>query len=131
MVISGVVYSLGDWIAQATVVNLVVGSLVWVEDDMAWIDEKVVHVSGEEIKIICTNEKGDDVGDQWREEPWNYLLAQVVEMFKILSKFYTKTQAVLKRSRDRQDRKVNEGEGTRIVIGATDIGIAIGRNTEG
>ncbi|KAJ8619952.1 hypothetical protein MRB53_028481 [Persea americana] len=84
-----------------------------------------------EIKIICTNEKGDDVGDQWREEPWNYLLAQVVEMFKILSKFYTKTQAVLKRSRDRQDRKVNEGEGTRIVIGATDIGIAIGRNTEG
>ena len=42
---------------QATVVNIVVGSLAWVEDDMAWIDEKVVHVSGEEIKIICTNEK--------------------------------------------------------------------------
>ncbi|KAJ8649805.1 hypothetical protein MRB53_002828 [Persea americana] len=42
---------------MATVVNIVVGSLAWVEDDMAWIDEKVVHVSGEEIKIICTNEK--------------------------------------------------------------------------
>ncbi|KAJ8626696.1 hypothetical protein MRB53_020003 [Persea americana] len=42
---------------QATVVNIVVGSLAWVEDDMAWTDEKVVHVSGEEIKIICTNEK--------------------------------------------------------------------------
>ncbi|KAJ8615409.1 hypothetical protein MRB53_034781 [Persea americana] len=42
---------------MATVVNIVVGSLASVEDDMAWIDEKVVHVSGEEIKIICTNEK--------------------------------------------------------------------------
>ncbi|KAJ8635377.1 hypothetical protein MRB53_009644 [Persea americana] len=45
------------FVLMATVVNIVVGSLAWVEDDMAWIDEKVVHVSGEEIKIICTNEK--------------------------------------------------------------------------
>lgn len=42
---------------QAAVVNIVVGSLVWVEDDIAWIDGKVVQVNGEEIKIICTNEK--------------------------------------------------------------------------
>ena len=45
-------------ILQAAAVNIAVGSVVWVEDpDMAWIDGKVVQVNGEEIKIICTNEK--------------------------------------------------------------------------
>ncbi|XXG90609.1 hypothetical protein AAC387_Pa12g2336 [Persea americana] len=43
---------------MAAAVNIAVGSVVWVEDpDMAWIDGKVVQVNGEEIKIICTNEK--------------------------------------------------------------------------
>lgn len=43
---------------QAAAVNLVVGSLVWVEDpDEAWLDGEVVEVNGEEIKVLCTSGK--------------------------------------------------------------------------
>ncbi|XVF65003.1 hypothetical protein PTKIN_Ptkin09bG0211800 [Pterospermum kingtungense] len=38
--------------------NIIVGSLVWVEDpDTAWIDGEVKEVNGEEITIDCTSEK--------------------------------------------------------------------------
>ncbi|XVE84815.1 hypothetical protein DITRI_Ditri17bG0043100 [Diplodiscus trichospermus] len=38
--------------------NIVVGSLVWVEDpEVAWIDGEVKEVNGEEITINCTSEK--------------------------------------------------------------------------
>ncbi|XVF29233.1 hypothetical protein REPUB_Repub15cG0103400 [Reevesia pubescens] len=38
--------------------NIIVGSLVWVEDpEVAWIDGEVKEVDGEEIKINCTSEK--------------------------------------------------------------------------
>jgi len=39
-------------------VNLVVGSLVWVEDPKeAWIEGEIVEVNGEGININCTTGK--------------------------------------------------------------------------
>jgi hypothetical protein len=56
-------FSLFDWCAddvilttQVTQANLVVGSLVWVEDpEVSWIDAEVVEVNGEDLKTNCTS----------------------------------------------------------------------------
>ncbi|XP_057964092.1 myosin-6-like [Malania oleifera] len=43
---------------MVALVNLPVGSLVWVEDPAeAWIDGEVVEVNGQEIKVLCTSGK--------------------------------------------------------------------------
>ncbi|KAF9624147.1 hypothetical protein IFM89_008085 [Coptis chinensis] len=43
---------------QATSVNIMVGTFVWVEDsDDAWIDGEVLEVNGDEVKISCTSGK--------------------------------------------------------------------------
>ncbi|XWS09072.1 hypothetical protein CRYUN_Cryun40dG0054700 [Craigia yunnanensis] len=44
--------------SQVAPSNIIVGSLVWVEDpEVAWIDGEVKEVNGEEITINCTSEK--------------------------------------------------------------------------
>ncbi|XP_057959594.1 myosin-6-like isoform X2 [Malania oleifera] len=43
---------------QMALVNIVVGSHVWVEDpEVTWMDGEVVEVNGDEIKISCTSGK--------------------------------------------------------------------------
>ncbi|XP_008438435.1 myosin-6 isoform X1 [Cucumis melo] len=41
---------------MASQVNLVVGSLVWIEDpEVAWLDGEVLEVNGQDIKVLCTS----------------------------------------------------------------------------
>lgn len=49
---------------QATSVNIIVGSHVWVEDpELAWIDGEVFKIAGDEVHVHTTN--GKTVSFHW------------------------------------------------------------------
>lgn len=44
--------------AQATQINFVVGSHVWVEDpEAAWLEGEILQANGEEIKVKCSDKE--------------------------------------------------------------------------
>lgn len=57
-----------SFLLQATSVNIVVGSHVWIEDRvLAWIDGEVSKIHGDEIHVHTTNGKKVHlyVWDEW------------------------------------------------------------------
>ena len=43
---------------QASLVNIIVGSHVWVEDPaLAWIDGEVIRIDGQDVHVQTTNGK--------------------------------------------------------------------------
>ncbi|KAK7857034.1 myosin-17 [Quercus suber] len=46
------------WGIGASLVNIVVGSHVWVEDPvLAWLDGEVIRINGQEVHVKTTNGK--------------------------------------------------------------------------
>lgn len=64
------IYLSNSFLLQATSVNIVVGSHVWIEDRvLAWIDGEVLKIDGDEVHVHTTNGKkvyflcvGDECG---------------------------------------------------------------------